>query len=192
MSVRSTGNRGGGDCSGFLLAQVVSSEKAQPPCSCDKSRLVATTLMAQPWHIPITCSFSWLAFSSPDTCRVLGPDFQGRVSLVASPLQSLMLWEWRLHRKPWHSNHSFPCGLVVGIIPGKPTTTLGKFYHTASTQNLPLTKACSSQHTASLAPAASRELEQVPKTTFVAIENVLERTRCCIIMFSSLRTCLQN
>lgn len=122
MSVRSTGNRRGGECSGFLMAQVEPSEKAQPFMQCDTSRLGATMMhsMAPSHHLQ--------HFNSPaspsSSAQGARSSVQGRVSLWHS---HLLLWECRLHGKPWHSNHSFPCGLLEGISPGDPTRTLVKF-----------------------------------------------------------------
>lgn len=168
-------------------------KKHSPSCHCDRSRLVATTLMHSIAHshhllIQLTC-LQLTCFPHLTAAESARTRFPGQSQPCGIPPDSVgMQAPWEILAQQSFLSLWFGCGNY----PRRSNNNRGEVYLTASTQNLPLTQACSSQHTASLAPATSRELEQVPKITFVAIENVLERTRCCIIIFSSLRTCLQN
>lgn len=126
--------------------------KHSPSCNCDKSRLAATTLMhsmACSHHSPdgstclqLTCfphltpakgaSIRFLEQSQPSG---IPPAKLDAVGMQAPQEQQLLLSLW----------------LGCRNYPRRSNNNPDEVHHTASTQHLPLTKACFSQHTAPLA-----------------------------------------
>lgn len=78
-----------------------------------------------------------------------------------------------------------------GNYPRRSKNSPGKVYHSQHTKPALNQEMFQSAH--SITGTSNQEGAGAgPEDNFVAIENVLERTRCYIIIFSSLRTCLQN
>lgn len=139
VSLRSTRNRGGGERSPLLMAQVKASEKHSPACNVTKAGAAPRWCTA--WHALVTCSFSWWQHlpSTPPASHLTSAEsartrFPGQRQPLAFPPDALgMQAPWEALAQQSLLSLCFGCGNY----PRRSNKNPGKVQHTASTQHLP-------------------------------------------------------